>query len=492
MIYSDLREWLESVDKRGELLHISGANWDLEMGGIAELVHGEAKDPKPAILFDNITGYPKGYRALFGLFGSTYRLAKALGLPENETSRMDLFKNWHSKSRALKLIPPKLVKSGPVLANRVTGDQIDLLKLPVPRLHEMDGGRYIGTCHGVIQRDPDTGYVNVGTYRIMMVDHNRLVLHILEGQHGSIIMNQKYFSRGKTMPVAIAIGMDPALFFASCHRSVPWGVSEYEFAGGVKGGEIEVIEGPHTGLLLPANAEIVIEGECQPGDLADEGPFGEWHGYYGNLGLSSVPEPVIQVKAIYYRDDPILTCQVPTMPFLDSSSLLNAIADSEAVWKRLETVGIPGIKGVWVHAEAAGGGFFIVVSIEQLYTGHSRDVGLTVSQYPAMGRYTIVVEDDIDPSNLDQVIWAMSTRSLPDRAIQILPYCHTSSADPAIPPEEKRKYKVAPKPLHAPRVIIDACRPLEWKPDWYPISRMSPELRTNILNKWKGVLPIKI
>jgi len=116
------------------------------------------------------------------------------------------------------------------------------------------------------------------------------------------------------MPVAVATGIDPTLYFASTDRSVPWGVSEYDYTGGIKGEPIEVIQGPYTGLPLPAHAEVVIEGECHPGEVIDEGPFGEWMGYYANLGLSPVPEPVIRVKAIYHRNDPILTCAIQVYP----------------------------------------------------------------------------------------------------------------------------------------------------------------------------------
>lgn len=144
--------------------------------------------------------------------------------------------------------------------------------------------------------------------------------------------------------------------------------------------------------------------------------------------------------------------------------------------------------GVWCHSEVAGDALFIVVSLEQLYPGHSREAGLIASQYPMTGRYTIVVEEDIDPSNLEQVIWAMVTRGKPDQCIEILHRCRSNSSDPTIPLEEKRKYKIAPKPLHNSRVLIDACRPLEWKEGWYPMARMSPELRAKILEKWQNSL----
>ncbi len=486
MTHHDLRNWLESVEKQGEVRHISGANWDIEMSSIAEIVYREGKNPKPVLIFDDIPGYPSGYRTLMGLLASTWRIGKALGLPEDQTDPVSLVKNWRSKNKGLKLIPPKVVKSGPVQANSLTGDNVDLLKFPWPRFHELDGGRYI-TGHAVIQKDPDGGWHNLGTYRIMVVDRNRLALHILEGQHGAVIMHEKYFARKQNMPVAIAIGVDPVLWLASGQAFTPWGTSEYDYAGGIKGEPIEVIEGKHTGLLLPAKAEIVIEGECRPGDLAPEGPFGEWHGYYGNLGLSSVPEPVIQVKIIHYRDNPILTCANPAVPPTDAS-LTSAASASAAIWTYLEDQGIQGIKGVWCH-ELGFGNLFNVISIEQLYAGHSRQVGLIASQYNKYsGRYTVVVEEDVDPSNLEQVVWAITTRGLPDQSIQILPRCRSSSADPAIPLEEKKKYQVAPKPLTAARVVIDACRPLEWKKDWYPIARISPELRAKLREKWQTIL----
>jgi len=352
--------------------------------------------------------------------------------------------------------------------------------------HELDGGRYIGTAHTVVEKDPDANWVNLGTYRVMLVDRNHIALHILAGQHGEMIM-RKYSSRGQKMPVAIAIGVDPTLWFSSFNKAVPWGTSELDYAGGLKGEPIEVIKSNLFEIPLPAQAEIIIEGEWTPGQLVEEGPFGEWVGYYANCGLNKVLEPLIEVKGVYYRNNPILTCQLPTMPYLDNSNLPLALGNSDGIWERLEGAGIPGIKGVWCYSEVAGDGLLIVVSIEQSYPGHSREVGLVASQYPHQGRYTIVVEEDIDPSNLEQVVWAVCTRGKPNEAIQILHHCRSNSSDPTISLEEKKKYQTTPKPLHNARVVIDACRPLEWKQDWYPNSQMSKELRNKILSKWKNL-----
>jgi len=269
---------------------------------------------------------------------------------------------------------------------------------------------------------------------------------------------------------------------------LPWGVSEFEFTGGIHGEPVEVVKGEFTGLPLPASAEIIIEGECDPKEVYNEGPFGEWHGYYANLGLTAVPEPVVKVKAVYYRDNPILTCHLPSKPSIDTNGLPVAITNSTNIWRRLEDAGIPGVKGVWCHSQMAGDGLFIVVSIEQLYPGHSREAALVASQFPHVGRYTVIVEDDIDPSDIKQVIWSMATRNKPDQAIQILNHCRSNGTDPTISLEEKSKYKQRPKPLHNSRAIIDACRPLELKEQWYPISRISEDLKATVQKKWKRVI----
>lgn len=427
-------------------------------------------------------GYPKGYRGLLDALSSLRRISRALYLPlsDAEMGPLAVVRNWRNKARDIKLIPPKVVASGPVQENSFSGGEVDLTKFPTPRCHELDGGRYIGTGNAVITRDPDTGWVNLGVYRCMLVDRNRIALHMLEGQHGRV-MCDKYFASGQTMPVAVAIGIDPTLWFASGQR-VPWGISEYDYAGGIRGEPIEIIEGSYTGLPLPAAAEIVIEGECHPGDLIDEGPFGEWNGYYANQGLEPVPEPVIRVKSVLHRHDPILMSSPPAAPPA-MHSLVRAVACAATVWTNLEKAGIPGVMGVWAPEEG-GSRLLTVVSIKQMYAGHSMDVGLIAAQSVGnTGRYVAVVDEDIDPSNLGEVIWAITTRTDPERSIQILRRCGSSSADAAIPLDIKRQHK----PLFGSRVVIDACRPYESKEIWYPVSRISSDLEGSLLKKWESL-----
>jgi 4-hydroxy-3-polyprenylbenzoate decarboxylase len=483
--HRDLRDFLSQVEAQGELKRVKGANWDVEMSSIVELIYREGKGDRPAILFDEIPGYPQGYQALFGTIGSTWRIAKTLGLDETRTDPMSLAENWYNKSKNLKLIPPRQVKTGPVTENVMVGDKINILKFPIPRYHEYDKGRYFGTQHAVIQRDPDEDWVNYGTYRVMVVNENTLALHATPGKHGDILTYQKYFANNKAMPVAIAVGMDPVLWWLSCQRDTPWGTSELDAGGAIKGEPIEVVNGEYTGLPFPASAEIVVEGEVRPGDFVEEGPFGEWHGYYGNRGLLTVPEPVIHIKAIYHRNNPIFTGSQPSVP-PHTFTLFLGVADAVSIRKRLESFGIPGVKGVWSHYTGSGG-LFNVISIQQMYSGHAKEVGLIASQYPAeMGAYTVVVEEDIDPSNLEQVLWAMVTRCRLDRQVQILTECHTNNVNTTIPLKEKRSSD-KPLPLTAGRIVIDACRDLSWKEDWYPIARATPELRNQLMEKWKSI-----
>lgn len=221
MDHKDLRDWLDDVEEYRQLVRVNETRWDLEMSSIVELIYRKGKDPKPAILFDEIPEYPKGYRTLFGMLGSTWRIGKTLGLPEDRIDRLGVAESWYKKSKDLKPIPPMYVNTSPVIVNRITGEKIDILKFPVLRFHEFDGGRYIGTAHAVIQRDPDDGWVNLGTYRVMIVGRNLLSLHAVPGKHGNIITYEKYFNKGKVMPIAIAICVDPVLWWLSCQRDTP-------------------------------------------------------------------------------------------------------------------------------------------------------------------------------------------------------------------------------------------------------------------------------
>ena len=209
--------------------------------------------------------------------------------------------------------------------------------------HREDGGRYIGTGDTFINRDPETGYVNMGTYRMQVHARNLLGIWQSPGQQGRTIA-ERYWKEGKACPVVATFGGDPLLFFLS-YTKFPFGVSELDRAGGILGSPIEVIKGPLTGLPIPAHAEVVIEGEMPPPDVEShmEGPFGEWPGYYtvGTKGTAD-EQPVIRVKAIYYRNDPILLNMAPQWPGAPHHSVR---FEGGILWEQLEAAGVPGIAG---------------------------------------------------------------------------------------------------------------------------------------------------
>lgn len=476
--YKDLREWMQLVDKMGELKIIKGAHWNLEMGAITELLSREGKYPPPAILFDSVPGYPEGFRTLFGTTGSVQRIALTLGL-SNVKSGTDLVKAYREKSKDLKPIPPKYVETGPIFENIDSAENIDLYKFPVPIMHEKDGGRYIGTNCLVITRHPDEGWVNLGTYRIMAHGKDHTSFYISPGKHGRLQRNI-YFERKEPCPVAVCIGHDPLLFLAAGNE-IPYGLSEYDYAGGFKGGPIEVVKGKYTGLPIPALGEIAFEGEAVWNDLKKEGPFGEWTGYYASAERE---EPVIRVKYVYYRNNPILTCSRPSRPPSDYS-FSKGVVKSALIWEELEKCGIPNVKGVWCH-EAGGGRLFNIVAIKQAYPGHSRQAGLIASQTHAGGylnRFVIVVDEDIEPSNLFDVVWAISTRCEVSEDIEILRKCWSGPLDPVIPKGRKGFNS---------RAVIDACRPYDWKDEFPQVAEYSKELRDKTYSKWKDVLNLLI
>ena len=165
-----LRGWLEEVQRIGELLHVKGANWDVEMGSITQMLTENSKNTAPAILFDEVPGYPKGFRTLYGHFSTVKRVALTLGLPLVQERKVDIVKQFHARMQEMKAIPPRIVNDGPILQNVMQGDDCDVLKFPVPRHHEKDTARFIGTADCVVTQDPDKGWFNLGAYRSQVYD----------------------------------------------------------------------------------------------------------------------------------------------------------------------------------------------------------------------------------------------------------------------------------------------------------------------------------
>ncbi len=469
----DLRHFIGELERAKEIERIEGADWDVEIGTVTELSEERSG---PALLFDRIKGYPAGYRVVSNLAATPRRVAAILGFPL-DISNVELVRQTKDKFKELKPIRPVHVSIGPVLENVLEGANVDVLKFPTPKWHEYDGGRYIGTADLVIMKDPKGGWVNVGTYRSQIHDRQTLGLWIAPGKHGRIIA-ESYWAQGKPCPVAVCFGAHPLVWIPSI-TAFPWGVEEWDIVGALLGEPLPVITGELTGLPIPAHAEIAIEGEIPSPDVEshDEGPFGEWPGYYASGIVKK--EMIIKVKRIMHRNDPILCGSPPMKPPADGSP--SFITRSANLWHELERSGIPGIKGVW-FMRSGGNRYLSVISIEQKYGGHAKQVAMAAmsgEEGAFQGRFVIVVDDDIDPSNDQDVLWAVATRCDPATAIDIIDGCWSAALDPIISPEKRARGDYTNS-----RAIILACRPWYWRKDFPRVNRASDERRARAMAKF--------
>jgi len=462
--YKDLRGWLSKVEEIKELRIAKAIDLKEDVGRIAEI--SSSTEEAPAILLDEFEGYEQGYRILINPFGTVRRIAWTFGFPL-EPDRLRLLEHFKERLEKVERIPPKFVEKGPILENRMVGEEVNLHRFPVPKWHSDDGGPYIGTGSIVITRDPKEGWVNLGTYRNQLHDGKTVGFFISPGHHG-YSHRAKHFERGEPCPVAVVFGSDPLLFTAAMIE-LPWGLSEYDWVGGWRGEPVHVIKGPITGLPIPAHSEIVIEGFSFPGKTRSEGPFGEWPGYYAS-GANETP--YIEVKAVYFRNDPILLGIPPEKPPYDADKARQYIKSALLV-QQLKRHGIMGITNAWCYG-LGGCRYLVVVAIKQEYCGHSRQVGhaaYSTTIANQSGRYVVVVDEDIDVTDLNDVMWAIITRSDPATSIDIIHRCTSSALDPRMSPEDRASGR-----LFNSRAIIDATRPFEWK-DQFP-KPVRPDLET--------------
>ncbi len=367
-------------------------------------------------------------------------------------------------------IPPRWVDTGPCKENVMMGDEVDLFKFPVPKFYPMDGGRFFGTAHFVLSKDPDTGWVNLGTYRLQLLDKNHLGTQFIKGKHSDIML-KKYQAMGKPMPVCAVVGCDPLLFLMGAARVSAF-ECEYDLAGSIRGEPIEVVKAETNDLPVPATAEIVVEGEVDADKFMDEGPFGEYTGYYSGVGTD--PRNYIDVKCVTHRNNPIFWGTTVGRAVTDTHMTM-ALTYGSTLWQQLVAMKIPGIKAIYCPPEGSGR-MVAIISMKQMYPGHADQV-LTAAVSTEMGAYglktVIVVDEDIDPWDIPRVMWALSFRFQPNRS-QVIKRGRSTPLDPSLP--------IGQRDITG-RLLLDATIPYDWKEKPILIE-LDPEVVKKVEARW--------
>ena len=446
----DLRDWLERIEEAGELQRITApVRLDEELGAITYMAARD--EDAPALMFEKFEDDvgDGDVRVVSNMLGaSRRRSALALGL-DVEGSTTELIAELRARMKH-RIAPVEVTaEAAPVNARILFGDDIDITRLPAPKFWPGDGGAYIGTGDVTFTRAPGSDRINVGVYRQMVQGPRRVGMYCSPGKH-ALLDREAWWARGEPCEVVVAWGIDPALFMVGA-QSYGVDVSELDVAGGLQGAPVELAPGAVGSLPIPARAEIVIEGVLHPGDVAPEGPLGEFTGYYGN---PRAPQPVIEIQALHMRDAPILTAALMADYPSCEIGAYYAIMRSAGIWEDLDGLGIPGIKGVYAHPAAASGWGMVTVALEQRYAGHAAQVLALTAQCPSAAYYTkwiVAVDEDVDPTDINQVLWAMSTRCSPADDLDILRQTWSTGLDPSQGPPEDRPY--------GSKALINACKP---------------------------------
>jgi len=443
----DLRSYIEACEAHGMLHRVkTEVDWKWELCHVSK-VNEEQKGP--ALLYENVKDYK--IPVFTSAFTTPQRLAIALE-QDPALSMSQLSKKWMELTTK-QMVKPVHVDKPSVMENVIEGDAVDIGMFPSPWFYPDDGGRFFVTAGYLVTKDPDTGWTNLGTYRAQVLGKNILGSQIIKGKHGDMHM-KKYQERGELMPAAYVVGCDPVLFLAGS-TLVSAQTDEYDIAGSLRGRPVPVFDSKLTGLTLPANAEIIAEGWIDPNELMDEGPFGEYTGYYsGNKG-KDYPKPVLRIKRILHRNDPVFWATTVGKPINDIH-MIQSLNRTATLWHDLETMKVPGIQSVYIPPEACGR-FWVIVSVKQMYPGHSNHVGnaviaSTTGHYGVKG--VITVDHDVAADDWDRIWWALATRFDPKRSAQIIDRGRSTPLDPGLPIEAREITS---------RILLDACTPFEWK-----------------------------
>ncbi len=422
MKYSDLREFIRRLEKKGELKRITvQVDANLEM---TEICDRTLKAGGPALLFENVKGH--SMPVLANLFGTEKRVA--MGMGEKDISALrDVgellaflhqpeppkgFKDAWSKASIFKQVlnmAPKKVSKAKCQQVILRGDEVDLDQLPIMTCWPGDVGPLV-TWPLVITQGPNKERQNLGIYRLQKLGKNKLIMRWLSHRGGAL--DYREFQKqhpGERYPVSVALGADPATTLGAV-TPVPDTISEYAFAGLLRGSKTELVKSLSNDLDVPATAEIILEGYLQPGEEADEGPFGDHTGYYNEVERF----PVFTIEVITHREDPIYHSTYTGRP-PDEPAILGLALNE--VFVPIFRKQFPEVVDFYLPPEGCSYRM-AVVTIKKEYPGHAKRVMLGVWSFLRQFMYTkfvIVTDDDVNARDWKDVIWAMTTRMDPAR-----------------------------------------------------------------------------
>jgi len=422
MSYSDLREFLKLLESKGQLKRISQPiSPELEMTEICDRV---LRAGGPAILFENVVGHDMP--VLGNLFGTPERVALGMGQenvealrevgkllaflkePEPPKGMKDAWQKLPIFKQVLNM-SPKTVKKGLCQQVVIQGDDVDLNKIPIQTCWPGDAGPLV-TWPLVITRGPHKERQNLGIYRMQLIGRNKLIMRWLSHRGGAIDYQEwQKTNPGERYPVSIALGADPATTLGAV-TPVPDTLSEYGFAGLLRGRKTEVCKSLTNDLQVPSTAEIILEGYLEPGEEADEGPFGDHTGYYNEVDRF----PVFTVTTITHRKDPIYHSTYTGRP-PDEPAILGVALNE--VFVPLLRKQFPEIVDFYLPPEGCSYRM-AVVTMKKAYPGHAKRVMMGVWSFLRQFMYTkfvIVTDDDINARDWHDVIWAITTRVDPTR-----------------------------------------------------------------------------
>lgn len=457
----DMREFLAFLESKRDVMHVHekvDPSW--EINGLTRIALQESG---PAIVFHNIKG--ADYPMVTNLLGADRRYLWALGIDRWS----DFNAEWIRRTE--KMVPWRVLKDGPCQEQVIKGGNIDLHRICNTVWHQYDGGEFPGTLSVSVTRDPDSGILNAGIYRMHTLSRNSLGWGAPEYTHGRQHY-MKYERRGEPMPMAVITGYDPTVFIVASTRTPP-DVDEFQLAGALRGEPLEMVRCQQSEIVVPATSEWVFEGIVRPAVRKIEGGFGEYTGYYGEARSN----PVFEVQRITHRKQPMyLGAREQWYP---SDSALSVGKSSQAVaFKTLREL-VPGVLDLRCDVT-----YEAIVKIDKLFPGHAQQVmdavwGATYARY----KHVIVVDKDIDIWNYDSVHWALATRVRADRDVSILPRRAGQWLDPAVSLREKGWQT---------GFGIDATMPDDEYRFWGekpPRTVDDPEIVEKVLKKWGAKLP---